>query len=294
MPQWTPHRSVPGSFGVRAGGAGVLLIRGDNGQELHVFHVDHAVDTDAQRSQAWWCRRRGIPLDAAGNVRGWSAVETHLTGQLLPTGYMAIAPGFLRDAVYPKFSFVGGCATRAGGKVLLFDRFRHLSRPDETSEQIRAVGEQRDLPVALRSAESAAASWGPGRIDVVAIGADGAMWHKTWDNNRWMPSPDGWSSLGGVFTSGPAIVTLGPGSLHLFGLGGDAGMYHREWDGSAWSSWRPLGGVFMAAPVAIGRAGRVDVFGLGTDGAMYQRWWTAAAGWQPSAWVSLGGIFALK
>lgn len=679
MPQWTPHRSVPGSFGVRAGGAGVLLIRGDNGQELHVFHVDHAVDTDAQRSQAWWCRRRGVPLDAAGNVRGWSAVETHLTGQLLPTSYMAVAPGFLRDAVYPKFSFVGACATRAGGKALLFDRFRHhlahLSRPDETSEQLRAVGEQRDLPVALRSAESAdatltitnlgrpaqedlvlvhlkgtgpwsawyrigwdldatgtprggwsadkaipgdfpatglsvaqvcwgdarhllvyslepssgghigryrigydidgngdvrrwgpwirapgvilgqiqglaitigdvagdarpdlvvvhianqgghtvgtyqvafdlldlgafataaappplppvlarapitaaswsegrldllgvgaddqvfqksydqqrwwpdpkgwqplgggfsgppraiswgpgrldllavgadrsiyqktwdgrwwpspsgwtslggqfispptlaswaanrldifslgadgqlfqktwdgqrwlptgsgwqplggrflhpvatvcrapdaleifgvgadgamynkawwksawtpaggdwtrlggrfisppaAASWGPGRIDVVGIGADGAMWHKTWDNNRWMPSPDGWSSLGGVFTSGPAIVTLGPGSLHLFGLGGDAGLYHREWDGSAWSSWRPLGGVFIAAPVAIGRAGRVDVFGLGTDGAMYQRWWTAAAGWQPSAWVSLGGIFALK
>lgn len=140
----------------------------------------------------------------------------------------------------------------------------------------------------------AATSWGVGRLDIVGIGADGAMWHKTWDNNRWWPSLDGWSSLGGQFISGPAIVTLGPGSLHLFALGTDTSLFHQWWNGHAWSGWQRLGGRFIAAPVAIGRGDRVDVFGLGTDGAMYQRWWTAAQGWQPTSWVSLGGVFALK
>lgn len=109
-----------------------------------------------------------------------------------------------------------------------------------------------------------------------------------------MPSLDGWTSLGGQFISGPAIVTLGPGSLHVFGLGTDASLFHQWWNGHAWSGWQRLGGRFIAAPVAIGRGDRIDVFGLGTDGAMYQRWWTAAQGWQPTSWVSLGGVFALK
>lgn len=619
---------MPGSLGARARGAGIQIVRGDAGQELQISYIDHAIDSDTEPSQAWWCQRRGFPLDPAGNVRGWTA-PTRLPGQLIPEGYLATSTGVFTESKYPRSSIAGADVSRtAAGRLLMYSRVRthraRWERPDDFHEWLLIAGETKrsaldpptagaadttltlgglarpdrddavlfflrgagpftawyrvgweftegvtnggwsedkpvpgdfataglsvavvrrgearhlvfyafeqttrglvgrycighdvdangnvrrwgpwvrtpgevrgtllgvsitvgdvngdgrsdlvvlrvvddggckaiyqigfdlfDLglgqptapsplptvfarpPIAVSSwsagrldllgvgageqvyqksfdqqrwwpdpagwqplggsfagppralcwspgrldivgigsdgamlhktwdgqrwlpspsgwqplggrfmhpvaavcrapdaleifgvgtdgamyskawwksawtpgggdwlslggrfvSPPAATSWGVGRLDIVGIGTDGAMWHKTWDNNRWWPSADGWTSLGGLFISGPAIVTLGPGSLHLIGLGTDASLFHQGWDGLAWSGWQPLGGRFIGAPVAIGRGDRIDVFGLGVDGAMYQRWWTASQGWQPSAWVSLGGVFALK
>ena len=38
-----------------------------------------------------------------------------------------------------------------------------------------------------------AISWGPGRIDLIALGLDGGVHHKAWDHNAWAP----WESLVG-------------------------------------------------------------------------------------------------
>jgi hypothetical protein len=39
----------------------------------------------------------------------------------------------------------------------------------------------------------AAALWGANRLDVFAVGEDGQMYHKAWDNGSWSPS---WDALG--------------------------------------------------------------------------------------------------
>ena len=74
----------------------------------------------------------------------------------------------------------------------------------------------------------AVVSWGPGRIDIFAIGLDGAMYHKAWDNG-WHPSPDEWELLGGSFASPPAVVAWGRERLDIFGIGKDFGVLHKAW-----------------------------------------------------------------
>jgi hypothetical protein len=43
-----------------------------------------------------------------------------------------------------------------------------------------------------------------GRLDLFVRGQDNALWHRTFDGNRW----SNWESLGGVLTSGPAAVVI--------------------------------------------------------------------------------------
>jgi hypothetical protein len=43
------------------------------------------------------------------------------------------------------------------------------------------------------SKQPAAVSWGANRLDVFAVGEDGQMYHKAWDNGSWSPS---WDALG--------------------------------------------------------------------------------------------------
>jgi hypothetical protein len=62
-------------------------------------------------------------------------------------------------------------------------------------------------------------SWGPGRLDVFARGADSAIWHKAWDG-EWTD----WESRGGGFSARPSAVAWSPGRLDVVGLaiGGEA------------------------------------------------------------------------
>jgi hypothetical protein len=96
----------------------------------------------------------------------------------------------------------------------------------------------------------AAVSRGAGLIDVCVRGADGAVWHKSY-NNGW----SGWDSVGGA---------LAPGT-------GPALSAWRVDRSSAWGSYMD----------------RLDVWVTGTNGAVWQKTWTAASGW--THWTSLGG-----
>ncbi|KJL42547.1 hypothetical protein [Microbacterium trichothecenolyticum] len=126
----------------------------------------------------------------------------------------------------------------------------------------------------------AAASWGPGRLDVVAAGTDNAVWHK-WFDGSW----HNWESLGGIITADPAISSWGTRRLDIFARGTDNALWHKWFDGS-WHDWESLGGGLSSGPAAASWGpGRVDVFVRGTDNALWHKWFDG--GW--SGWESLGG-----
>jgi len=173
------------------------------------------------------------------------------------------------------------------------------------------------------------ASWASGRLDIFAVGGDGALIHKWYDGSwhgweslgghltsdpsvvswasgrldvfargpardlihKWY-GPNGWSdweSLGGILAEGAGVTSWGAGRLDVFVRGGDNALWHRGYGGS-WSAWESLGGILTSAPAAASMSsGRIDVFGRGGDRALWHRWYDAGA-W--AAWEPLGGILA--
>lgn len=106
-------------------------------------------------------------------------------------------------------------------------------------------------------------------------------------------------SLGGVFTSPPALVSLGRDdvSVFIFAVGSDQALWYVRLDGFAgegdefvWSDWQSLGGILVSPPHAT-MFGELDdlllVFGVGTDHALWTRSLSLSTGvW--SGWQSLG------
>lgn len=84
---------------------------------------------------------------------------------------------------------------------------------------------------AFRSAPSAV-SWGPQRIDVVAVGPDNAVWVKTWDQ-VWTP----WISLNGTLKGGtvPFMVSSGQYRLDIFSIGPDGAIWTTYFSKTQWS-----------------------------------------------------------
>ncbi len=122
------------------------------------------------------------------------------------------------------------------------------------------------------------------------------------DNAIWVQEVGftSWTSLGGVFTSGPSAVGVRiAGSLfadtedlYVFGRGADNAIYYRRGSGSSiyaavWDGgWSSLSGQFTSGPSTNSRGSGLilDVNGRGTDGKIYRRSligssWTAS--WTP-------------
>jgi hypothetical protein len=98
-----------------------------------------------------------------------------------------------------------------------------------------------------------------------------------------------WYSLGGVFTSGPAVASWGVNRLDVFARGGDNALWHKAWTGTGWSGWYTLGGGLTSDPAAVSWGpNRIDVVARGTDNAIWHRAFTGAQ-WGP--WTSLDGVF---
>ncbi len=101
-----------------------------------------------------------------------------------------------------------------------------------------------------------AVSWGPNRIDVVAVRAsDSHLVHAWWDGASWQ----GWEDLGGVLTESPSIVSRGLNLLDIFGRGTDNQIYRRSWDGRAWSNWVGMGPFIPSAPAAAVGPGAISL-----------------------------------
>ena len=118
-------------------------------------------------------------------------------------------------------------------------------------------------------------------------GTDGAVWTRSWNGSSW----SGWSSLGGVATSGPVAMSRAGGVYDVFVRGGDNAYYHKYFTpAGGWSaSWGRLGGAFLSAPGASLRqgTGEIDVVGVGGNQQLYHGYWASGSGW--SGFAALGG-----
>ena len=122
-------------------------------------------------------------------------------------------------------------------------------------------------------------SWGNGRLDVFALGADGkTMFHKWYSGGAW----SGWETRTTGYSSGPGAVSWGNNRIDVVGRATNGSVAHEYWDGS----WHKdnLGGYILDDPdISSWGYGRLDVFALGADGkTLFHKWFTAAEGW--SGW----------
>jgi hypothetical protein len=144
-----------------------------------------------------------------------------------------------------------------------------------------------------------AVSWGPGRLDVFAVGLDLQLLHWWYDErliirrgwSRW----SGPEQLGGALASNPTAVSLGPGLLDIFWIDASTGqLAHISYDGG-WSAPQLLGGnllpqfyavdfpanptPFPASVSAVSMGpGLLDVFASYSDYTV-AHWWLNNNGW---------------
>lgn len=125
-----------------------------------------------------------------------------------------------------------------------------------------------------------AVSWGHGRIDVLALGADYTLRHKwyfgEWD--KWRPVRDD-HPLGRDFNSRPISVSWGHGRIDVFVRGGTNNALRHIWYSGEWQSWEGLGenedlGIGLTSaphPVSWGN-GRLDVFARDRENRIIHKW----------------------
>ncbi len=104
------------------------------------------------------------------------------------------------------------------------------------------------------------------------------------------------TSIGGLFTSPPEIVSWGPSEINLFAfaVGTDQALWYAQLDGftvagnNAWSGWQSLGGVAMSRPRAV-RSGElsVDVFAVGAHSELLH-WQFRNGAW--TSWPIVGTV----
>jgi hypothetical protein len=114
-----------------------------------------------------------------------------------------------------------------------------------------------------------------GRLEVFAIGTDGALNH-IWQTSAGANSWSGWTGLGGSLIR-LAAAKNSDGSLEVLAIGSDTTLNHiwQTSPGAGWSSWSGLGGSIRRLAAAANSDGRLEVFSIGTDGALYHVWQTS-------------------
>ena len=74
---------------------------------------------------------------------------------------------------------------------------------------------------------------------------DNALWHNS-QLTASGPEWSGWTSLGGILTSNPAVVQSGDGRLEVFVRGNDSALWHIAQtapSAATWNAWSSLGGI---------------------------------------------------
>jgi hypothetical protein len=100
-----------------------------------------------------------------------------------------------------------------------------------------------------------------------------------------------WTSLGGTFTSAPAIASPTAGRIDVVARGTDGRLRWRTRTDGSWSSWRTLSGVVASSPAMVSRStGRLNLMARRADGRLITRSYTASGGW--SGWSDRGGSLA--
>lgn len=221
-------------------------------------------------------------------------VTVSSSGSTLLVNQNAMGPMESFDVSTPANSYVNlcagngmfVCADQGGGGGITADRPRAAEWERFTLLSVRdAFGWERIDPIEPLACNSAPAAVVAGnRLVVFFRGTDNALWQKTYDGARWLPS----ARIGGNLTGGVcAVCPPGTSKISSFHRG-SAGTYSCWNDGSNadWHLWGQLGGNAICGPAATSWTdGVMDVFSLdGTGALIHTYWWNGA--WVP--WESLG------
>lgn len=154
------------------------------------------------------------------------------------------------------------------------------------------------------SGSPVAVSWGPGRLDVFANGADGRVYNKVWEPSRWWPSQTGWEDVGvpvgefpltgGAILAPPVALSLYPKRIDVLMRSSDGFLFNKVWEPSRWwpdqTGWNRLmpetfGGSQLlvgAQTVAAMSDGEFWVFMRAIDGEVLGKQWSRQHDWRPS------------
>jgi hypothetical protein len=128
-----------------------------------------------------------------------------------------------------------------------------------------------------------------GRLEIFAVGTDGAFWHL------WQTTPNGtwsaWDRLGKPgtveFSPPPTIGRNQDGRLEPLLIGNDGALWHlwQTSPGSTWSGWDSLGApssvgltLYSVPAVSANADGRLEVFALSDGNTLWHAWQVTPGG----------------
>jgi hypothetical protein len=120
-------------------------------------------------------------------------------------------------------------------------------------------------------------SWAANRLDIFAIGLNGALYHRWWDGTNW----NGPENLGGEgLINSPSAVSWAANRLDIFAVGSTGNLYHWAWNGTNWSGPENRGGAgIVNSPSAVSWApNRLDIFAINSRGYLVHWFWNGS-GW---------------
>jgi len=125
-------------------------------------------------------------------------------------------------------------------------------------------------------------------LELYALGEDRSLLHKRQlCTGGWTK----WTSMGGVFASGPKLVLNWNHEVELFILGADKTVWHKKAtnrNSTQFTAFSSLGGRFSSGPTAVTDSeGLIHIFARGVDRALWHKMQDKTGVFQD--WVSLGG-----
>jgi hypothetical protein len=136
-----------------------------------------------------------------------------------------------------------------------------------------------------------AVSWGGGRIDVIALGADYRLYHWKYDG-AWRPAQLVHDSAYGVGSL--AVTSWGPGRLDIFFRGHDDHLYHIQSNGGPPYTLTDTGDVIKGFPSAVTTGGSLRVYVTSADDQLLQAQQVSDGAWTWSNVSSLSGSTGVK
>lgn len=171
----------------------------------------------------------------------------------------------------------------------------HLQTATKSAADNGAFGVVADLgapstgSLARGEGDLAVTSWGPGRIDVVARGSDGRLWHRRYAEADGWSSWDNPSSAAGV-AGALSMNSWAPERLDIVWSDSAGNLFHIAWLGASWSIIDPLGHpgtVIRSTTIVAAERNRLDVFAAGDDRRL---WHIAWGGESFGGWDNPGGV----
>lgn len=222
----------------------------------------------------------------------------------------ALASANKSDSTWTDWQSLGGILTGHPSVLLDPEGLLHVF----VRAQDRALWHLKQMPL---SSEKSTVSWGTWEsmggvlassprvtavtnaanlLEITVRSADKAYWVKTQTGThqggiQWSD----WKNLGGIMSSGPALVLNDEGTVDVFGRGPDKHVWHKHQfvakEGIAWTKWVDLGGVTATSPSGILRSdSMLQIFTAGTDRGIWTRWQQDNNGsMEWGDWISLGG-----